>query len=114
MNVPVSRDYSGSVRWLIRDGIDTPLASLSVHAARAMPEDADGAARARSATEAFFYRRLDTLTETSGRFRLNVALPIPCDGFGTLEVDLLSADARVVVELDGATAPRGSSRVPSR
>ena len=95
------RDYSGSVRRLIRDGVDMPLASLFVHAARAMPEDAEGAARARSATEAFLYRRLDTLTETSGRFRLNVALPIPFDGFGTLEVDLLCADARVVIELDG-------------
>jgi superfamily II DNA or RNA helicase/very-short-patch-repair endonuclease len=95
------RDYSGSVRRLIRDGVDTPLASLFVHAARAMPEDAEGAARARSATEAFLYRRLDTLTETGGRFRLNVALPIPFDGFGTLEVDLLCADARVVTELDG-------------
>jgi len=70
-------------------------------AARAMPEDAEGAARARSATEAFLYRRLDTLTETSGRFRLNVALPIPFDGFGSLEVDLLCADARLVIELDG-------------
>ena len=95
------RDYSGSVRRLIRDGVDTPLASLFVHAARAMPEDGEGAARARSATEAFFYRRLDTLTETSGCFRLNVALPIPFDGFGTLEVDLLCADARLVIELDG-------------
>ena len=95
------RDYSGSVRRLIRDGVDTPLASLFVHAARAMPEDADGAARARSATEAFLYRRLDTLTETSGRFRLNVALPIPFDGFGTLEVDVLCADARLAIELDG-------------
>jgi len=95
------RDYSGSVRRLIRDRVDTPLASLFVHTARAMPEDAEGAARARSATEAFLYRRLDTLTETSGRFRLNVALPIPFDGFGTLEVDLLCADARVVIELDG-------------
>ena len=47
------RDYSGSVRRLIRDGVDTPLASLFVHAARVMPEDAEGAARARSATEAF-------------------------------------------------------------
>ena len=46
------RDYSGSVRRLIRDGVDTPLASLFVHVARAMPEDADGLARARSATEA--------------------------------------------------------------
>jgi len=95
------RDYSGSVRRLIRDGVDTPLASLFVHAARAMPEDADGAARARSATEAFLYRRLDTLTETSGRFRLNVALSIPFNGFGSLEVDLLCADAHVAIELDG-------------
>jgi superfamily II DNA or RNA helicase/very-short-patch-repair endonuclease len=95
------RDYSGSVRRLIRDGVDTPLASLFVHAARAMPEDAEGAARARSASEAFLYRRLDTLKETNGRFRLNVALPIPFDGFGTLEVDLLCADARLAIELDG-------------
>jgi superfamily II DNA or RNA helicase/very-short-patch-repair endonuclease len=95
------RDYSGSVRRLIRDGVDTPLASLFVHAARAMPEDAEGAARARSATEAFLYRRLDTLKETNGRFRLNVALPIPFDGFGTLEIDLLCADARIAIELDG-------------
>src|SRR5881397_3695000 len=95
------RDYSGSVRRLIRDGVDTPLASLFMHAARAIPEHAEGAARARSATEAFLYRRLDTLRETNGRFRINVALPIPFDGFGTLEVDLLCADARVAIELDG-------------
>jgi very-short-patch-repair endonuclease len=95
------RDYSGRARRLIRDGVDTPLASLFVHAARAMPEDAEGAARARSATEAFLYRRLDTLRETNGRFRENVALPIPFDGFGTLEVDLLCAEARVAIELDG-------------
>lgn len=30
-----------------------------------------------------------------------MALPIPFDGFGTLEVDLLCADARVAIELDG-------------
>jgi superfamily II DNA or RNA helicase/very-short-patch-repair endonuclease len=95
------RDYSGSVRRVIRDGVDTPLATLFVHAARTMPEDADGAARARSASEAFLFRRLDTLAETTGRFRLNVALPIPFDGFGALEVDLLCADARVAIELDG-------------
>ena len=72
-----------------------------MHAARAMPEDAEGAARARSATEAFLYRRLHTLKETNGRFRVNVSLPIPFDGFGTLEVDLLCADARLAIELDG-------------
>ena len=95
------RDYSGSVRRLIRDGVDTPLANLFVHAARAVPEDAEGAARARSSSEAFLYRRLETLRETEGRFRLNVRLAIPFDGFGTLEVDLVCADARVAVELDG-------------
>ena len=88
------------MRRLIRDGVDKPLATLFVHAARAVREDAEGAARARSASEAFLYRRLDTLTETSGRFRLNATLPIPFDGLGTLEVDLLCADARLVIEVD--------------
>ena len=96
------RDYSGSVRRLVRDGVDTPLASLFVHAARAFPEDADGVDLARSATEAFLFRRLETLPDTKGRFRLNVALPIPFDGQSRLEVDLLCADARVAIELDGA------------
>ena len=76
--------------------------ACSFHAARTVPPDADGADRARSATEAFLYRRLETLVETRGRFRVNVALPIAFDGFGRLEVDLLCADSRVAVELDGA------------
>ncbi len=95
------RDYSGSVRRLVRDGVGPPLASLFVHAARTVPPDAEGAARARSGTEAFLYRRLETLPETKGRFGLNVALPIAFDGMGSLEVDLLCADARLAVELDG-------------
>lgn len=82
--------------------MDTPLASLFVHAARLFPEDAVGVERARSATEAFLFRRLETLPETKGRFRLNVALPIPFDGQSRLEVDLLCADARLAIELDGA------------
>jgi superfamily II DNA or RNA helicase len=96
------RDYSGSVQRLVRDGVDTPLASLFVHVARTVPPDAEGAARARSATESFLYRRLETLGNTKGRFSLNTALAIPFDGRGSLEVDLLCADARVAVELDGA------------
>jgi very-short-patch-repair endonuclease len=100
---PVSkREYSGSVGRLVRDGIDAPLATLFVHAARTVSADAEGAARARSATEAFLYRRLETLAETRGRFRLNAALPIAFDGLARLEVDLLCEDARVAVELDGA------------
>jgi superfamily II DNA or RNA helicase/very-short-patch-repair endonuclease len=95
------RDYSGSVRRLVRDGVDLPLASLFVHAARTFPADASGADRARSATEAFLYRRLETLPEAHGRFRLNADLPIAFDGLGQMEVDLLCADAHVAVELDG-------------
>jgi superfamily II DNA or RNA helicase len=96
------RDYSGSVQRLVRDGVDVPLASLFVHVARAVPPDAEGAARARSATERFLFRRLETLPSTKGRFALNAALPIAFDGQGNLEVDLLCVEARVAVELDGA------------
>ena len=95
------RDYAGSVRRLVRDGVDTPLATLFVHAARATPADAEGIDRARSATEAFLFRRLQTLPESKGRFGLNATLPIAFDGYGQLEVDLLCADHRVAIELDG-------------
>lgn len=98
---PWKQDYAASVRRLIRDGMDTPLANLFVHAARTVSPDAEGANRARSASEAFLYRRLETLPETAGWFRLNVELPIPFDGWGKMEVDLLCADAAVAVELDG-------------
>jgi very-short-patch-repair endonuclease len=73
-----------------------------VDAARPVPPGKEGADRARNATEAFLYRRLETLPETVGKFRLNAELPIPFDGWGRMEVDLLSVDARVAVELDGA------------
>lgn len=96
------RDYSGSVQRLVRDGVDVPLASLFVHVARSVPPDAEGADRARSATESFLFHRLETMSATKGRFRLNATLPIAFDGQGNLEVDLLCADARVAVELDGA------------
>lgn len=95
------RDYSGSVQRLVRDGVDTPLASLFVHAARAVPADAEGADRARSATEAFLFKRLETLPDTRGRFTVNHRLPLAFDERSGLEVDLLCPDARVAVELDG-------------
>jgi superfamily II DNA or RNA helicase/very-short-patch-repair endonuclease len=95
------RDYAASVQRLIRDGVDTPLGNLFVHAARTFQPDAQGVDRARSAAEAFLYRRLETLTATSGKFRLNVELPIPFAGRSCMEVDLLCAEARVAVELDG-------------
>ncbi len=96
------RDYAASVRRLARDGVDTDLGNLFTHVARTVSPEAEGRDRARSATEAFLYRRLETLPETAGRFRLNAELPIAFDGWGKMEVDLLCAEARVVVELDGA------------
>ena len=95
------RDYAASVRRLVRDGVDTPLATLFVTAAQPIPPEAEGTKRARSASEAFLYRRLETLAETRGRFQLNADLPIPFDGFGRMEIDLLCADSRIVVEIDG-------------
>jgi very-short-patch-repair endonuclease len=96
------RDYAASVRRLIRDGVDVPLANLFVHVARTPDANTEGEARARSASEAFLFRRLQTLPATSGRFRLNVELPIPFDNHGKMEVDFLCREAGVVVELDGA------------
>ncbi len=96
------KDYAASVRRLIRDGVDIPLASLFVQAARAPSPEVEGVNRARSKVEAFLYQRLDTLPETAGCFGLNQELPIPFNERGRMEVDFLCVDARLVVELDGA------------
>ena len=107
-NVPLPVDplwksqYATTVQRLIRDGVDAPLANLFTQAAQAYSPDAVGVARARSATEAFFYRRLQSLPQNAGRFRLNAELPLPFDGRGQMEVDLLCDEARLAIELDGA------------
>ena len=96
------RDYAATVRRLIRDGVDTPLASLFVRAVKPSLPEARGVERARSASEAFLYRRLETLSETKGRFQLNVRVPIAFDGQSQMEGDFLDESLRIVVELDGA------------
>ena len=93
--------YAASVRRLVRDGVDSSLANLFVDVAVMPAPNAEGANRARSASEAFLYRRLDTLAATNGKFRLNAELPIPFDGWGRMEVDLLCAPSRIAIELDG-------------
>jgi superfamily II DNA or RNA helicase/very-short-patch-repair endonuclease len=96
------RDYAASVQRLIRDGVDVPLATLFAHVARVVTPEAEGVDRARSASEAFLYRRLEMLPATTRRFRLNADLPLAFDSKGKMEVDLLCADARLVIEIDGA------------
>jgi hypothetical protein len=100
------------VRRLVRDGVDVPLARLT-HTARVVPPDAEGAARARGATESFLYRRLETMQDTKRHFILNAVLLIAFDGQGRMEIDLLCADVRVAVELDGAASGE-PNRVPAR
>jgi very-short-patch-repair endonuclease len=93
--------YAASVRRLVHDGVDSPLTNLFVGVAIMASPNTEGANRARSASEAFLYRRLETLAATTGKFRLNVELPIPFDGWGRMEVDLLCALSRIAIELDG-------------
>jgi superfamily II DNA or RNA helicase len=90
-------DYAASVRRLIRDGVDAPLAGLFVAASK----PASDQLRARSASEAFLSRRLESLPETAGLFRLNEKLAIPFDGWSEMEVDLFSAELKLVIEIDG-------------
>ena len=94
-------DYATTVRRLICDGVDLPLANLFVQVASPLILSNGGINRARSATEAFLYRRLETLPQTAGRFRLNIELAIPFDGLGRMEVGLLCTDARIAIEIDG-------------
>jgi superfamily II DNA or RNA helicase len=82
------RDHAASVRRLVRDGVD-------------ISTEAEGVERARSASEAFLYRRLETLPETTGRFRLNARLAIQFDAEGEMEVDLYCAEAHLIIEVDG-------------
>jgi superfamily II DNA or RNA helicase/very-short-patch-repair endonuclease len=101
MDAEWKRDYSASVRRLVRDGVDIPLADLFVNIARPLPPDAEGVLRARSASEAFLFRRLQTLPATAGRFRLNAELPIAFDAQSRMEVDFLCEPLRLVIEVDG-------------
>lgn len=91
------KDDAASVRRLIRDGVDAPLANLFVGATH-LPTDQ---ARARSASEAFLFHSLQSLAETNGLFQLNRKLPIPFDGWSEMEVDLFCAELKLAIEIDG-------------
>lgn len=95
-------DYAGSVKRLIRDGIDLPLAHLFVQVSTIHPSETEGVERARSASERFLFYRFETMSQTKGLFRLNAPLDISFDGWGQMEVDFLFAAAKLVIELDGA------------
>ena len=91
------KDYAASVRRLIRDGVDVPLGNLFVVATQAHNDHH----RARSASEAFLFHRLESLPETSGLFRLNAKLTIPFDSWSEMEIDLFAAGLKLAIEIDG-------------
>ncbi len=95
-------DYAASIQRMVRDGVDAPLANLFIHAAREWSDNAEGIQRARSASEAFLFRRLESLPEAAGRFSLNQPFPIPFDGCGKMEVDLTYPEAKIAIEIDGS------------
>lgn len=95
------KNYAASVRRLVRDGVDPPLGNLFLHAARTPSSDAGGIERARSASEAFLFKRLQTLPQTKNHFKLNAILDIPFDNQSQMEVDFLCPDGRLVIEIDG-------------
>jgi superfamily II DNA or RNA helicase len=91
------QDYAASVRRLIHDGVDAPLGNRFVTATRPNSDRE----RARSASEAFLFQRLESLAETTGLFVLNSKLPIPFDGWSEMEIDLFCAGLRLAIEIDG-------------
>ncbi len=96
-----NESYADSVRRLLRDGIDTPLADLFLHATHQIDTAATTPDGARSPVETFLYRRLETLPVTAGRFQLNARLPISFGEQQMMEVDFLCQESRLVVEIDG-------------
>lgn len=93
-------DYASTIKRLVYDGIEVPLANLFKQVAVKSSEIED-TERARSAVEAFLYHRLETLPQTVGRFRLNIELPIPFNNLSCMEIDLLCTEARIAIEIDG-------------
>lgn len=96
------QEYIDSARRLIRDGIDVKLAELFASMASGFDDNAEGADRARSSSERFLFQRLESLTSTGGMFELNQPLPINFGSHREMEVDLLCAKHRLVVEIDGS------------
>ncbi len=98
------KDYAASVRRLVRDGVDRKLADLfTLVSPPILTAQNTGVSseRARSASESFLFRRLETLDQTKGRFHMNVEIPIQFNERGSMEVDFLCRDLSIVLELDG-------------
>ena len=96
----------GTTAVLARENVRPATADRFEEAAAACQKSAasrgatDPPAPARSAAERFLFELLGDLADTAGLFALNVRLGF-CFGPMPAEVDLLAADLRIAIEIDG-------------
>ena len=93
--------FSRSLRRLCDDGVDSELADLFLSAAEDPSGTAGELGKARSLSEEFLFRRLETLDATRGKFVLNARLPVAFGSSRYMEIDLFCAERRLAIELDG-------------
>ena len=94
--------YAESVRRLCREGVTAEEIDLFAFAAEQIANQNTGTEGvARSATEAFLFKHLDSLPQTAGQFKLNVRLDVPFGPNLYTEVDLLSETRHLAIEIDG-------------
>ena len=105
INPEWKRTYAASIQRLVTDGVDVRLAQLfceSVAESSTIHRELEGhEGVSRSASERFFYERLQSLPETKNRFRMNVELSVPFNQRSGMEVDFLDEAIRLVIEIDG-------------
>ena len=100
--------YSETVRRILREGVSSEEIDLFLFAAEAMQQanPSDVAVvddeLARSAVERFFFRHLESVPKTKSRFALNARLQIPFGGNPDMEVDFISEQDKLAVEIDGS------------
>jgi superfamily II DNA or RNA helicase len=100
--------YSETVRRILREGVTPEEIDLFVFAAETMQQENSSVSAtvddelARSAVERFFFRHLESLPETKGKFALNARLPIPFGGNPDMEVDFISERSKLAIEIDGS------------
>ena len=96
--------YTDTVRRILRDGVSADEIDLFVLAAEQIAQsnaEEYSEGKARSAVEHFLYQYLNTTNETKGKFSLNKRLKIPFAGNPDMEVDIVSEEFKLAIEIDG-------------
>ncbi len=91
----------GAIRWATGRGLAPAGADALVEAVTALKPVAPDAPGFRSAAEEYLFELLESAPATAGLFRPNQALPFK-HGTKAGEADLLAADPKLAIEVDGA------------